>query len=151
MNLKAASLGIVGKILMLFIVINIVGDVGNVLVWWTNPSTRALSLNTGYIGVAAGAEGALIAGTVILLVVAVVYVVALFGLMRRQNWAPLLVIAISVANRVLALFLYAISAAFLLWAVWTVILVVLAYLVWRKMNKPLSKLWGSGASSRTNN
>ncbi len=130
---KVVNFGIVGKILMLFIAINIIGDVGNVVFWLVNPDSRAMSLNTGFIGVAAGVDGALIAGSIILLVVAALYAVSLFGLIKKQAWAPLLVIAISIANRVLALVLYAISAAFLFWAVWTVILVVLAYLVWRKM------------------
>jgi hypothetical protein len=53
--------------------------------------------------------------------------------MKRMVWAPLLVIAISIANRAIALGLYLISEAFIFFAVWTVILVVLAYLDWRKM------------------
>jgi hypothetical protein len=44
-----------------------------------------------------------------------------------------LVIAISVANRALAVPLYLINIAFIFWLVWTVILVVVAYLDWRKM------------------
>ena len=140
MDTKAVNIGIIGKILMLFIIINIIGDIGNVAIWWADSGSRALSLNTGYIGMAAGADGALIAGTIILLVVSVVYIAALFGLFRKQKWAPQLVIAISIANRVLALVLYEISVAFLLWAAWTVVLVVLAYLVYRKTktSQPIS-------------
>jgi hypothetical protein len=130
---KAAGLGIIHKILILFIIINIIGEVGNVGFWWASSDSRAASLNTGYIGVTAGVENALISGTIILLVIAVVYIVSLFGLIRKMKWAPLLVIAISIANRAIALVLYFISPAFLFWAVWTVILVVLAYLDNRKM------------------
>jgi len=115
------------------VLINIVGDIGNVAFRWANPDSRAASLNTGYIGVTAGIENALIADTIILLIVAVVYIIALFGLMKRMKWAPHLIIAISIANRVLALVLYFISPAFAFWAVWTIILVALAYLDWRKM------------------
>jgi hypothetical protein len=133
MTTKPANLGIIHKILILFIAINIVGDIGNVAFWWASPSSRAASLNTGYIGVSAGIDNALIAGTVVLLVIAVVYIASLFGLVKRMKWALPLIIAISIANRVLALVLYFISPAFAFWAVWTVILVVLAYLDWRKM------------------
>jgi hypothetical protein len=130
---KSAGLGIVAKILMVLVAINIIGDVGNVVFWWVNPDSRGLSLNTGIIGAAAGADAALIAGTVILLIVAAVYAVGLYGLNKKLQWAPLLIIAISVANRALALVLYLISPAFAFWAVWTIILVALSYLVWRKM------------------
>ncbi len=64
---------------------------------------------------------------------AVVYAVALFGLLKKMVWAPLLVIAISVANRVLALPLYFISPAFAFWAIWTVILIVVSYLDLKKL------------------
>ncbi|MGZ4850764.1 MAG: hypothetical protein ACXV2C_05230 [Candidatus Bathyarchaeia archaeon] len=133
MTAKPVSLGIIHKILILFVVINIIGDIGNVAFWWANSSARDASLNTGIIGVAAGVDTALIAGTAILLVVALVYIVSLFGLLRKMKWSPLLIVAISVANRALALFLYFISPAFAFWAVWTVILLVLAYLDYKKI------------------
>lgn len=62
------------------------------------------------------------------------YIAALFGLLKRMKWAPELIIAISVANRALALVLYFISPAFAFWAVWSIILIVLSYFDWRKMN-----------------
>ncbi len=127
------SLGLIHKILIIFVALNIIGDIGNVAFWWANPSSRDASLNTGYIASVAGNGGALIAGTVILLVVSAVYAVALFGLLKKMTWAPLLVIAISVANRVIALPLYFISPAFAFWAIWTVIIVVVSYLDWKKL------------------
>jgi hypothetical protein len=132
---KPLNLGWTYKLLIAFVAINIIGDIGNVIFWWVNADSRALSLNTGIIGVAAGVDAALIGGSVTLIVVAAVYVSGLYGLVKRKLWAPLLIIAISIANRVLALFLYLISPAFAFWAVWTVILVVLSYLVWRNMKK----------------
>ena len=127
------SLGIIHKILIIFVALNIIGDIGNVVFWWVSPSSRNASLNTGYIASIAGNDNALIAGTVILLMVSAVYAVALFGLLKKMAWAPLIVIAISVVNRVIALPLYFISPAFAFWAVWTVILVVVSYLDWKKL------------------
>ncbi len=129
---KPSGLGTIHKILMFLIIINIIGDVGNVAFWWGIPSSR-LSLTPSFIGTTAGANTALFVGSVILLIVAVAYVVGLFGLFRRMKWAPLLVITISVANRALAFVLYQISVYVLIWVIWTVILVVIAYLDWRKM------------------
>ena len=136
-NKKAANLGLIHKILIVFVLINIIGDIGNVIFWWVSPSSR-LSLTQSIIGNAVGAYDALIAGTVVLLVVSIVYIVSLYGLLKKMLWAPLLVIAISIANRVLAVFLYEISFAFVFWAVWTIILVVVSFLDWRKI-KALQK------------
>ncbi len=139
MTTKSASKISIHKILVLFIIINIIGDLGNVAFWWASISSREASLNTGYIGVALGVNNALTIGTVVLLVVAVAYIAAFFGLMKQMKWALPLVIAISIVNRGLALVLYFVSPAFAFWAVWTIILVALAYLDWRKMNTTMSQ------------
>jgi uncharacterized membrane protein YoaK (UPF0700 family) len=135
MTTKPTSLGIIHKILIVFVAINIVGDIGNVAFWWANPASRAASLNTSYIGVNAGVRNAFTIGTVILLLVSVVYMVALYGLLKRKIWAPKIIIAISVVNRALALVLYFISPAFAFWAVWSIILIAISYFDWSKTNK----------------
>ena len=134
MTVKPARLGIIHKIFMLFILINIIGEIANVAFWWVNPASRAASLNTSYIGVTVGIGNALIVGTIILLAVAVVHIIALYGLMKRMKWAHQLIIVNSVVNRALALILYFISPAFVFWAVWSIILIILAYFDWSKMN-----------------
>ena len=133
MTTKPASLGIIHKILIVLVIINIVGDIGNVAFWWANSASRS-SLNQSYIGVTAGNFNALIAGTIVLIVVSVVFIIGLFGLMKQMKWAPQLIVAISVANRALALVLYLISPAFAFWAVWSIILIALSYFDWRKMD-----------------
>ena len=133
MTTKPASLGIIHKILIVLVIINIVGDIGNVVFWWANSASRS-SLNQSYIGVTAGNFNALIAGTIVLIVVSVVFIIGLFGLMKQMKWAPQLIIAISVANRALALVLYLISPAFALWAVWSIVLIAVSYFDWRKMD-----------------
>jgi hypothetical protein len=127
-----------GKILIFLVLINIIGDLGNIAFWWANPDSRAASLNTGIIAVAAGIDNALLAGTIILGIVALVYAVALAGLLKRQTWGPLLVIATSIINRVLAVFLYFLSPAFAFWGIWTIILVILAYLDFKKISSTLN-------------
>jgi hypothetical protein len=134
MTVKPARLGIIHKIFMLFILINIIGEIGNVAFWWTNSASRAASLNNSIIGVAAGMGNALIVGTIILLVIAAVHIIALYGLMKQMKWAPQLIIVITLVNRALALILYFISPAFVFWAVWSIILIALAYFDWSKMN-----------------
>ncbi len=142
---KVASVGWINRILMLFVTLNIVGDVGNVIFWWVSPASR-LSLLPSFVGNAAGVFGALIAGTVTLIVVTAIYIASLVGLAKQKLWAPLLVIAISVANRAMALVLYVFSVAFVFWLIWTIVLVVIAFLDWRKM-KALAKTAPASASA----
>ncbi len=139
---KPASLGWIHRILTIFVIINIIGEVGNVIAWWAVPSMQ-ISLNGGTLnGVtsppsilsdAVGAQNALIIGSVLLLAVAAVYAYSLLGLRNKKPSAALLVIGISIVNRVIALFIFAISEAFIFWAMWTVILVVVSYLDWKKL------------------
>ena len=101
-------------ILEIFVLINIIGDIGNVIAWWAVPSMPGLSLYNSYIGTAINNnQTALIIGSIILLVVAAVYSVSLFGLRKKMLWAPLLVIVISIVNRAIAIGLYLLSFAFL--------------------------------------
>jgi hypothetical protein len=143
-QVKPASLGLIHKLLILFVVINIIGEVGNVIAWWAVPSMQ-ISLNGGTLNDVTsppsllsswvGSQNALIIGSVLLLAVAASYSYTLIGLRKKQPKAPIMIIAISVVNRLLALIIFAISAAFIFWAVWTVVLVVVSYLDWQKMKK----------------
>ena len=127
-------------VLILFVLLNIIGDVGNVIFWYVSPSSQGSLVGGsmgdvvsqgGFIANWAGGEVALAIGTVTLLAVAAIYAVALFGLAKRYTWGPLLVIAVSIVNRILAIFLYELSPAFAFWGVWTIILVVVAYFDYR--------------------
>lgn len=133
----------INTILIIFVLLNIIGDIGNIIVWLAVPEMRAslvggvmngVELNGGYLAAVAGDQAALIAGTVTLAVISILYVIALVGLLKRNKQATLGVIAISVANRALALALFEVNSAFAVWGIWTVILVVVAYLDYRKLS-----------------
>jgi hypothetical protein len=119
--------------LILLVGINIIGDIGNIALWNAEPSSQD-SLMGGYIASLAGAENALMAGTIILAVVAIIYIASIPGLLKKQKWGPLLVIAISIANRALAVFLYQFNEFFFFWFAWTIILLIVAFLDFRKMS-----------------
>jgi hypothetical protein len=132
MSIKSNS-SVIHKILMIFVTINIIGDVGNVIAWLAIPDMRGsltggvmngVEMSGGYITVTAGADAALIAGAVILTVVAIIYIVALFGLLKLRKWSPQLV---------LAFLLFELNFAFAFWGVWTAILVVVSFLDYRKL------------------
>jgi hypothetical protein len=143
MNLKIPGKNRIHTVLVLFVLVNIIGDIGNVAFWHASPSFQ-LSIvpvagsevpsNGGYIYSLLGdAATTLAVGSTILTIVAVIYAVALFGLLKKKTWGALVVIGISVVNSVFAVFLYELSPAFAFWGVWTIILVVVAYLDYRKL------------------
>ena len=40
MTAKQPGFGLIHKVLMLFIIVNIIGEVGNVIAWWAVPSMQ---------------------------------------------------------------------------------------------------------------
>jgi hypothetical protein len=67
--------------------------------------------------------------SVLLFAVAGAYAYSLIGLRKKQKQAPIAVIVISIVNRVIALFIFPISEAFIFCVVWTVILVLVSTLI----------------------
>ncbi len=136
----------INTLLIFFLLINIIGDIGNVAVWYIDPtfqgsivpgSMGGIATHGGYIYSVLNDAGATLAiGAAVLILVAIVYAVAMFDLLKKQKRGALIVIAISLINRVIALFLFEISAAFTFWGVWTIILVVVAFLDYRKLSVP---------------
>ena len=123
----------INTVLIIFVLINIIGEVGNVAFWFASESSRGTSLNTSLLANYLGVGSALFAASAILTVVALIYAISLFGLFKAQKWAPLLVVGISIINRILALLIYFISPAFAFWAVWTAILIVFSYIDYQKL------------------
>jgi hypothetical protein len=142
MNSYLSTKNRLNKVLVAFILLNIIGDIGNVIFWNANPSSKislvggtlnGVTMEGGMINQLVGPDNALMIGSAVLLIVALAYIAALFGLLKEQKWAAMLIIAISVVNRVIAVFLFQFSAAFFFWLAWTVILVVTAFLDYRKL------------------
>jgi hypothetical protein len=129
---KRAGLGIVHVVLIVLILLNIVGDISNIVFWLTVAGAQT-SLWGGLIASTLGPIDTLITGTAVLAVIIVLFAVAMSGLLQKKTWAPPLVIAISVANRIIAFVLYNINSVSILWVPWTIVLVILAYVDWRRM------------------
>ena len=69
----------------------------------------------------------------ILLGYAVVYAVCVFGLLGKLKWAPPLVIAVSVVNCALAFgVIFEPNVAWLFWSAWKLVIIALAFYLWRK-------------------
>jgi hypothetical protein len=130
-NLNHASL--ITKILLILIVLNIAGDVLAAAFFLWDPSLGELSVYGGLIAGFAGKNEAVIITIAILLGYAVVYAVTVYGLFSKLKWAPILVIAVSVVNRALALgIIFEPNVAWLIWSVWKLAIIALAFYLWRK-------------------
>jgi hypothetical protein len=63
----------INLILILLAMVNIIGDIGNIGLWYASSDSQE-SLRGSYIANVAGAENALIAGTLVLAIVAFAYI-----------------------------------------------------------------------------
>ncbi len=124
---------LLNAVLMLFVLGNIAMDVANIAVWIAIPSMQS-SLQSGPIAETLGSTIGLAAGTAILSAASITYAIALFGLYRKQKWAPLLVIAVSVANRAFSVAIF--QATYPIFYAWTGTLIFVALLDYWLLSKP---------------
>ena len=127
---------LITKILLILTILNIAGNILNVVIWlmspsWGDPSMRD-SLNGGLIASFVGNDGALVISSAIILFYATVYAIAAFGLFSKSKWAPLLIIEISIVDRALALVIFQLNSAFLVWSAWKIVMISLAFYLLRK-------------------
>jgi hypothetical protein len=113
------------KILMALIAITIIAEIGSILLWTINPriliGQARVTLAVDYaIAVASAA------------VFAALNSVALFWILKRNKIGPIFLISISVINRAISHFFF-IGGAHLVFVTWTILLVVFAYLDYRKI------------------
>jgi hypothetical protein len=124
---------LITKILIVLVILNIAGDVIAAAFFLSDPSLGELSVYGGLIASFAGQNGAVTITSAILLGYAVVYAVCVFGLLSKLKWALPLVIGVSVVNRALALgIIFEPNVAWLFWSIWKLVIIVLAFYLWRK-------------------
>jgi len=139
MTAKASKLvyaNLITKILLIMVILNVAGNISNVVIWlmspsWNDPSLRD-SLNEGLIASFVGIDGALVVSSAIILFYATVYAIGAFGLFRKSKWAPLLIVEISIVDRALALVIFQLNLGFLIWSVWKIVMISLAFYLLRK-------------------
>lgn len=113
------------KILTGLIGLNIVFDLAAVAIWAAFPAIQWSIYRLGFIIV--GAE-AIIAATL--------FALTLFGLLKKQKWAPILAIAITVAQRVFATYVFFPSPAIAITLVWSLIIIYFAYIATKTNQYP---------------
>lgn len=114
------SEGVKHKILLILISMTIIGEVLSLLIWTLQPEQRftVLSYELGVINAA---------------IMVLLNLIALFGVIKRKNWAPLYFIAISIGNRLLSQPLFD-GGIHMIFVTWTTIIVVFAYNEYRGLS-----------------
>jgi hypothetical protein len=124
---------LVNTLLMLYVVGNIIMGVANVAVWVGSPSSQA-SLLGGPVAKTLGSLAGLAVGSAILSAASFAFAVGVFGLSQKQKWAPLIIVAVAIANRLLSLLIF--QATYAIFYAGTVFLVCFALLDYWLINRP---------------
>jgi hypothetical protein len=116
------------KILLVLIALTIIGEAATIVIWIVNPilplgQQARLSLVVDYrIAIASD------------VVFVALNLVACLWVIRRDKKGPLFLIAISVTNRLISVPMF-IGVGFTVFAAWTIIMSIFAYLDYRQMSK----------------
>jgi hypothetical protein len=115
------------KILLILVAITIIAEVASIIFWVVNPT---IPLGKARITLAVDFRIA-VANAVVF---AALNLIAFLWIVRRNKIGPLFLIAISIINRVISDPIF-IGGAHLVFISWTVLLVIFAYLDYRKISK----------------
>ena len=109
------------KILIILLALTIIGEIASIIVWYSQPDMR-MTLIVDY-------KTAIVASAV----AAVLNTVALVGVIRKSKWGSLLVIAISIPNRIVGVVLFESPASTGVFAIWTALLVIFAFMNYKDL------------------
>jgi hypothetical protein len=112
------------KRLTSLIALNIVLDIIAIAIWAAFPALQWSIYRLGFSIV--GTEAALAAA---------LFALTLFGLTKKQKWAPILAIAITVTQRVFATYVFFPSPAIAITLIWSLAIIFFAYKTIKTLNE----------------
>jgi len=104
------------KVLTAFVALNIVLDVLAIAIWTVFPATQWSIYQLGFTIV--GPEEALAAA---------LFTLTLFGLMKKNKWAPFLAITLTIIQRSFAAYVFFPSTAIPVTSIWSLLIIYFAY------------------------
>ena len=110
-------------ILMVLVTLSIIGGLASIVVWYTQADMR-MTLVVDY-------NEAIIAAAIVV----VLNIVAFVSIRMKMKWGPLLIIAITIPNRILGFFHFEVSAGQVLFIGWSAILIIFALLDYMQLTK----------------
>jgi hypothetical protein len=120
------------KILLVLVGLTVIGEFASIILWTLNPTLPSgqqvrFTLAANYTIAVANAA-----------VFVALNLLALVWIIRRNKKGPIFLIAISIINRVISHPIF-IGGAHLIFVTWTVLLIIFAYLDYRKLSKKTSQ------------
>lgn len=115
------------KILLVLTAITIIAEVASIILWVVNPT-----IPLGQARITLAVDYTIAVGNAA--VFAVLNLVALVWIKRRSKNGPLFLIAISIINRLISYPIFK-GGAHLVFITWTILLIIFAYLDYRKLSK----------------
>jgi hypothetical protein len=104
------------KTLTRLVALNIVFDVAAIAIWASLPGSGG---NLHYVGTSTAIAEAAIA--------IVLFAIALFGLVKKQLWSPILAVGITIAQRIFATYVFFPSPGIIATLIWSIIIIYFAY------------------------
>jgi hypothetical protein len=116
------------KILLVLVALTIIGEVASIILWGVNPTIPSgqkirFTLAADYTIAIANAA-----------VFTVLNLLAFYWILRRNKKGPIFLIAISIINRIISQPIF-IGGIHLIFVTWTALIVIFAYLDYRKQTK----------------
>jgi hypothetical protein len=116
------------KILLVLVALTIIGEVASIILWGVNPTIPSgqkirFTLAADYTIAIANAA-----------VFTVLNLLAFYWILRRNKKGPIFLIAISIINRIISQPIF-IGGIHLIFVTWTALMVIFAYLDYRKQTK----------------
>ena len=120
-------LKIVHRILIVLTAITIIAEVGSIILWTVNPK---IPLGQARVTLAIDYTIAVASAAVFVILNSI----AIIWIIKRNKVGPIFLIAVSVINRAISHFFF-IGGAHGIFITWTALLVIFAYLDYRKLSK----------------
>jgi hypothetical protein len=117
------------KILSILTAITIVAEIGSIILWTTNPT---IPMGQARVTLVVDYKIAVTSAAIF----AILNSIALFWIIKRKKIGPIFLIGISIVNRGVS-YLFFIGGAHLVFITWTILLIIFAYLDYRKLSKML--------------
>ena len=100
------------KILAILVIIQIIASFASIVIWYTQPDMR-MTLVVPYTD-----------ASIVAVIVGIVAIVAFLGIRMHFWWTPILVIILTLSNRIIGLMHFELSVAQAIFAVWSAVLVI---------------------------
>ena len=114
------------KMLLLLVALAVIGELFSIVLWTLNP---LISLGEARFTLAVDYTIAVLNAAVMV----GLNLIAFFGIAKRNKWGPLLLIAISIGNRIASHPIF-IGGTHLVFITWTVVLVIFSYVEYRQLS-----------------